>query len=444
MAVESKICLIGDIVLDVCLKSKNTPVKVRLGGIVHAARCLWALNIPYTVAYFATSYLDGSIHDYLQKHGCTERIKLGNVVGAPYLFLIEDAKETGDQGYEFILRDSIQIEYDQEALNLLYSKTFSDFLLISGNYNLVELINNLRGRIHVDLANNLSDFTQLDNLSESLCTAFLSTSSNIFRNYFNGSFTAFANLFSKKTKTLILKENRGGSRGISFENKETACAPSQTQPISNSVGVGDAYCAAFISQSENRTFEEAMCFASWIAAEYALTSFPDDFKTNAQRVIKSKISDLVTLGGTLLPWEERNKLNIYLAAPDFDFIQTEPLNKLAENLSYHNFKPRRPIQENGQMEKDAPKARRQELFSKDMALLEECAILIAVLLYDDPGTYIEIGLASAKGIPVIVYDPYRIASNCILTEIPILISHDLDEIISRVFITASNLIYEQK
>ena len=46
---------------------------------------------------------------------------------------------------------------------------------------------------------------------------------------------------------------------------------------------------------------------------------------------------------------------------------------------------------------------------------------------------IEIGMAVQRGIPTIVYDPYGMADNCMLTESPTLVSCDLDEVISKVF-----------
>jgi len=96
------------------------------------------------------------------------------------------------------------------------------------------------------------------------------------------------------------------------------------------------------------------------------------------------------------------------------------------------------------MEKGASKTRKQELFEKDMTLLGECSMLVAVLLYNDPGTLIEIGLASARGIPTMVYDPYNQAENCMLTELPNLISDDLDEIISEVFIESAKIKNNEK
>ncbi|MBN8671460.1 MAG: nucleoside 2-deoxyribosyltransferase [Chitinophagales bacterium] len=436
---QSNICLIGDVVVDVTLKDANSETKLRMGGIVHAARCLWALNIPFSVGYFAPSYLDAQIHDYLNSLGCTDIIKIGNVVGSPYVFLIEEAKEIGDQGYELLLRDEIQIEYNESNCESLFQKVHNDYLLISGNYDLVKLANQLSGKIHIDVANNIKDIASLCDLKSKLETIFISTSSDIFKASYDDSFLGFTGQFENKTKRIILKENRGGSRGYDFLEKAVTVSNAQTQPIIHSVGVGDVYCAAFVSQYHEKSLKDAMVLSSWIATEYAITTYPDDFKKGVARVIQSKVTDLVNIEGVSLPWEKRNNINIYIAAPDFDFVDTKPINILVDSLRYHNFKPRRPIEENGQMAFDATKARKQEIFSADMKMFDECSILIAVLLYDDPGTLIEIGLAAAKGLPTIVYDPYNRATNCMLTELPRLVTSNLDEVIAEVFIAASKL-----
>ena len=58
---------------------------------------------------------------------------------------------------------------------------------------------------------------------------------------------------------------------------------------------------------------------------------------------------------------------------------------------------------------------------------------IAVLLYNDPGTLIEIGLAAQRKMPTLIYDPLGIAKNCMLVELPTLVSGNLDDIIAKVF-----------
>jgi nucleoside 2-deoxyribosyltransferase len=59
--------------------------------------------------------------------------------------------------------------------------------------------------------------------------------------------------------------------------------------------------------------------------------------------------------------------------------------------------------------------------------------MLAVMLFDDPGTLIEIGMAIQRGMPLIVYDPYRRADNLMLTQLPDLVSDSLDEIMTAVF-----------
>ncbi|MBS1519928.1 MAG: nucleoside 2-deoxyribosyltransferase [Bacteroidetes bacterium] len=438
MISKSKICLIGDVVVDITLKTSEEGIKLRLGGIIHAARCLWALNIEFDVGYFAPSYLDESIEKYLKSLGCNEILKLGTVNGAPYVFLINEAKEVGDQGYEFILRDDIKLEYYSSAIDKLGSNNYDDLLFISGNYEF-DIIKSktTKSRIHIDVANNLTDLSLFKDLTNKLSTLFISTSSELFRNLYKNDFMGFKDHFTDITERLILKENRGGSRAFDFETNELVSVPAQTRPIVHSVGVGDVYNASYICHYPMLTYESALNISSWVAMEYATTTYPDDFKTGVKRILKSNIDELVCMGGVNLPWESRKQINIYIAAPDFDFINTAPIELLVESLKYHNFSPRRPIKENGQMEKDASSTRKRELFTNDIRLLDQCKMLIAVLLYNDPGTLIEIGFAAARSKPVMVYDPYKIAENCMLTELPILVSSDLDEIISQVFIINS-------
>jgi nucleoside 2-deoxyribosyltransferase len=430
------ICLIGDVIVDVSLKSKNIPLKMRLGGIVHAARALWALDIPYVIAYFAPSYLDSHIREYLDEFDCQGYFKLGDTTNCPNVMLIEEVKEVGDQGYEFLLRDNVSISYDEDAINDI--SIYNDFLCISGNYDLVKIVNGLpkHCRISLDVANNVEDISYFDGFKKRLDTVFISTSSSIFKRYYQPSgfnIDEFFSLFKIVSQRIILKESRGGSRGYEFETSQFVQIGSQTGKITHSVGVGDTYDATFIALVDKFGFAESLHYASWIAAEYAKTTYPDDFKKMVERVMKVSAQDLISLGGCILPWENRENGHIYIAAPDFNFVDIRPIDLVFSSLEYHNFKPHRPIKENGQMEANATEARKQDLFNADMELMDKCNMMIAVLLYDDPGTLIEIGIAAERKMPVFVYDPYNRASNCMLTQLPDLVSGDADEIISAVF-----------
>ena len=431
------ICLVGDILTDVTLPSPSQKeYKMRLGGVVHAARGLWAMGVDYAVAYFAPAYIDGQIESYLHEIGCREIHKIGNVTGCPYTMLIREAKEIGNQGYEFLYRDCIKIEYFAEEIRLLAN--FEELMCISGNYDMDIVLARTRPDqlIHIDVANNIRTIDQLSK-ERRFSTLYISTSSDLFHTSFNNIDDFFAQLTPYADK-IVLKENRGGSRAYDVQSGKKYKISSQTSSIVHSVGVGDVYDAVSVS-AQYLKFEDRLCLASWIAMLYAKTTFPDDFKHSVEGVLKIPMHKLNALEGCLLPWEQRTHCNIYIAAPDFDFLDTRPIETLCASLSYHNFVPRRPVKEIGQMSEEATKKERLRLFGGDMSILGECNMLIAVLLNNDPGTLIEIGIAGQRGIPTIVYDPYGIANNCMLTEWPTLLSPDLDEVIARVFDEYSKL-----
>ncbi len=429
------ICLVGDILTDVTLATATTSYKMRLGGIVHAARGMWAMGVEYSVAYFAPSYLDGQIRDYLSHFGCKELYKLGNVTGSPYTMLISEAKEIGNQGYEFLYRDCVSIEYDETELGKVGS--FDELMMFSGNYdmNLVLSYTKASQLIHSDVANNVKQVDQLP-IGRKLNSLFISTSSNLFLNSFTDINEFFASL-TPYAERIVLKENRGGSRVFDTETGQIYSIPSQTSTIVHSVGVGDVFDCAVIAAPAS-SFQERLYLAPWVSMHYAKTTFCDDFKRAVSGILKTPIATLMEYdGGCILPWEIRQRCNVYIAAPDFDFMDTRPVDFLCNSMLYHNFIPRRPILEVGQMSADADKRERQGLFHGDLAILAECNMLVAVLLNNDPGTLIEIGMSIQRGLPTLVYDPYGIATNCMLTESPTLLSNDMDAIISRMFIEYS-------
>ncbi len=428
----SKICILGDVVTDITLPQDGNEIKIRLGGITHCARGLWAMNVSCDAKFVAPNYLSNSIIEYYKHHGANDVTQIGTVTGAPYSFLIGSVKETGNQFYDFILRDQIDINLDIETLDSA-KFNYSDVILISGNFDLELTTKNINKdtKVHIDLSNNIQDFNQLE--EGKYHTIFLSTSSELFKKYYKGSFLDFCKNFEKYCKLLVLKENRGGSRIFDFKNEEHFQIPSITQPIVHSVGVGDVFDACFVSKYREFGIKKAAYLASWLASEYAVTTFPDDFKKGAQRVFKTKIEDILSMGGCILPWEKRPSSHIYIAAPDFDYLDRSKIDLLVDSLSYHNFSPRRPVQENGQLSFESTKGEKALACSKDIELLKQCKLLIVVYINDDAGTLIELGYAAALGIPCLVFDPYNKANNCMLTEVPNTVSSDLDVIISEVF-----------
>src|SRR4051812_30854459 len=114
--------LIGEVYIDLTLTPPGQENKLRFGGVVHAARGLWAANVPYHVAAFAPCYVSASLPAYLNGIGCSRYRQLGQIEGAPNVILIADQAEVGHQGYETLLLDDKKISEDGSDLSWAASK----------------------------------------------------------------------------------------------------------------------------------------------------------------------------------------------------------------------------------------------------------------------------------------------------------------------------------
>jgi nucleoside 2-deoxyribosyltransferase len=440
-----RIRLIGEVCIDVFLHRLPEYRRIRLGGIIHAARTLWALGIDYDLFYLSPQYLKNHIHLQAATYGAQEIKAIGVVEGSPNVMLVSYPKEVGPQGYEMLLNDSHECIYDQKVLSSIQNNdSVSDIVVFNTGFGLTEILSAIaksKAAIHIDIGHNLGDINTLSNLGRLFQTIMVSTSSHNFLYQYGGSVFALRDsMLSHYCEYLLFKENRGGSRFFSSkEPAATILVGSQTRAISHSVGVGDCFDVAYIALRHKYPHTAALTYASWIAAEYASTVNLSHFKKACDRVMSISPEDIIKIEGVSLPWENRQSFNIYIAGPDFDYIDTSPIEFIAECLRYHNFVPRLPVREYGQVDPDDPKQIRNQIFSADMKLMTECKMLIAVLLNNDAGTLIEIGLAVGIGMPVIVYDPYRISNNLMLNQLPCLITSNPDDVIVKLFETLSKV-----
>ena len=438
-----KLCLIGEVIVDVTLTNTNRENKLRLGGIIHAARALWAIDVEYDLMYIAPHYLTQQVTQYASNIGANLVQQIGTVIGAPNVILVEDPTEAGPQGYELLLRSEYECHFNEQTISgALRNNDITDIVIFPGNYDLSKLLTSLQestASIHIDIANGVDEIKVLEVLGRKFDTVILSTSSNLFLHTYSESLENICkDLVGRLCHTFLFKENRGGARlfGEQIQDKFIQ-VQAQVRNVVHSVGIGDCFDVVFLTLKHQLSLQGALTYASWIAAEYASTTYPEDFKDACKRVLSIHEEQIVSIEGVVLPWEKRQETNIYIAAPDFDFVDRTSIDHLVECLKYHNFKPRLPVRENGQMSANATANQKQILFTKDMELISECQLMVAVMIYDDPGTLIEIGLAAGLKIPVIVYDPYRKAHNLMLTQLPNLISANLDEIIAKVFVLAA-------
>jgi hypothetical protein len=309
--------------------------------------------------------------------------------------LIAEPTESGPQGYEYLLREHQRCATDMEALKTAI-KGASDVLMFPGGFDLgqaLQTVGATSANVYVDANFETSASARLKALNRRFETVILSTSSSVFAADYGGDVDKMcADLLDSRGKQVLLKENRGGSRLFNSDGSIIR-VPAQPRKVQHSVGVGDCYDSVYAVMRKTVSDRAALAYASCIAAEYACTTYPELFRDAALAWLAVPEDEIVDIAGTSLPWELRHPIKIYVAAPDFDHVDRGPIDAVAESLRYHNFTPRLPVREHGQMGERAGYERRQSLCDADLRLLDECQLMLAVLLYDDPGTLIEIGIA---------------------------------------------------
>jgi len=433
---DQKVLIIGEVFVESYLDIiyQDTPL-VRLGGIFHSARAFSALKIEYAMAYYAPTYLEEDINYWtciLQGKGC---YKLGNIENAPNVMLINESKETGKQSYTNILKDQAKYLDSNYLKNIINLFKPTDILIYPGRYDfnlLADTLKSFNGKIHIDFHYDYEVVFPVLNFP--LKTAILSTSSILFKENCKGSIVKIREHFKNhEVEFFLIKENRGGSYCQNTLTGKIHEAPAYTIDTMHSVGVGDVYNAIFISSLFINDIEKKMRLASLCAAKYAGTMSFERFKNDVELII-NHFEDFANLEGVRLSWLECEEKNIYLAAPDFVNVDTSPLVKLYDSLSYHNFKPHLPIQENGIVTESTNFSEEKLIYYKDINLLNKCDLLIAVILYNDPGTYIELGMFKQAGKPTIIFDPFLICSNMFAKHTPDFFCTTFDQVINATYI----------
>ncbi|WP_269933493.1 nucleoside 2-deoxyribosyltransferase [Aminobacter sp. HY435] len=435
---DRPLLVVGEIVVDFTSARKNAACKLRLGGIVHAARGLWACGLPYSVAAICPSYLVSQARAYLAAHGCIEFIWLGEVSGAPNVMVIGDATEVSDQGYEDLLRTEKSVTILDVGTSL---SAYAEILVFPGSYDLSAVRPFLAdaARISFDIAYGTNDFSILNEFAGRLTAIIISTSSQLFAR--TGSLSVEPMLDSARklgAEVFLLKENRGGSRLFDLRTHAVEEIPATLSNTVNSVGVGDVYSAVMIG-FHARGWIEAGWRSAKAATVYSQTTFPDDFRRDTKRELALSLKELRDLGGTVLPWHDRPRFQIYLAAPDFSYLHKPEIDRVVEALGYHNFLVRRPVVENGELPLGSLEATLFKTYAADIALLEECSVVFAIPLERDPGTLIEMGMAMAVGKPVVTFDPRRQNENTMVIGGSTSYSNDLDTCLNALFVTLSDL-----
>ena len=424
--------LVGEVFVDFTVTEQGAESTLRLGGIAHAARGFWAVGAAFRAAAVLPEYLVDLTRNYFDSLGCVEFQVLGTVRGAPNVTAIFDATELSDQRYETLLRDEKSVSLREAPLE---GSAGGDALVFPGTYDLERVcaLLPLEIRLHLDVAYDTKDPDDIARLSRRVETVLISTSSDLFRSIHAKGVGDLLDAFGACAPvTLILKENRGGGRMISAATREVEELPAQLGVTTNSVGVGDVFAAAYLVHLGGGSVE-AGWRATYASAAYSQTTSPDLFRTYVQRDLRLTLEEMRDLWGAYLPWERRQETQIYFAAPDFEAGDRAAMDRALASLAYHNFRVRRPVQENGELPPDSDAGTLQKTYEADCTLLSQCDLVFAVPTGRDPGTLVEIGLAIAAAIPVVVFDPLRENANTMVMAGSSHYSGDLDSCLNAVF-----------
>lgn len=426
--------LVGEVFVDFTITPRGSENKLRLGGVAHAARGFWALSQPFRAAIVIPSYLEKTTRDYFKSLGCVELVVMGTVLGAPNVTAIFDATEVADQEYETLLKDEKTVQLNDVSSSL---KQIEDVLIFPGSFSLIDICAMLPSnvRLHLDIAYDIQTPDVLTKLNRSIETVLISTSSPLFTKLSDQSLGGVVAAFTNcKPKYVILKQNRGGTELLDCSNSphHVETLPAQLGTTINSVGVGDVFAAAFLT-----VLPKGVVVAGWratyAAAAYSQTTFPDIFRKYVKRDQHLSLDDMKSLGGTFLPWNIRRSAQIYFAAPDFANANRGALDEALNALEYHNFVPRRPVIEHGELPPNSSAATLLNTYEKDHSLLKKCKLVFAVPTGRDPGTLVEIGLAIEAGIPVVTYDPNSENNNTMVVAGSSFYSNNLDACLNATF-----------
>lgn len=426
------VLVVGEIIVDYTFAQRGAMCKLRLGGVGHAARGLWAAGLEYSVAALCPRYLVDEAKRYLTECGCKEFIWLGDVIGAPNVILIGDVTEVSHQGYEDLMRDTKVVKFHDPLPRL---DGYQRVLVFPGKFDIDALVSAFSEDTHFsfDIAYDLDSLSALEAFKGRILAVIISTSSSLFmklgKDDINGLLEAVRTV---SPAVLLLKENRGGSRLFDLHDGVIEEIPATLGHTVNSVGVGDVYSAVMVGLSY-KGWKEAAWRGCQAATIYSQSTFPDDIKRDMQRGFRLSLDVLQSLGGTVLPWHDRQRYSIYLAGPDFSYVEKQELDRAADSLAYHNFRVRRPIIANGELTRPASEGDLRRTYHMDCQLLKECDIIFAVPLDRDPGTLVEVGMAIEMDKPVITYDPRHENENTMVIVGSSVYSADLDVCLNGTF-----------
>ena len=412
MKTNKRILVVGEVMVDNYVDAQV----VTLGGIMHAAKMLRALETPFALAGIVPSYLSEQFLAVSRQLQAEAAVRFGTVQNCPNVRNVRATKDIFGHDSEELLADIASIQLNSEALEVLI-KDFqpTDIIIYTGKFDYT-VVGKIANGAHIHL--NVCHSLRRSALSPiQLETIMLSTSTTLFKELGH---TVEGVRNHSLAKRMLVKENRGGA--TLFANGEVNEAPAFLTHSAHPA-LGDAYSAAFIATN-------SLHLAAFYVGEYAATL---DFEQFVRHVKAVSEEEILALSGVRVPWDERSHMHIYIAGADFPIKDRTLFEQVDQALKFHNFASHRPIVENGVFTGQEPYHLQQAMYNKDLFLMEKAALTVAVLTENDPGTLVEIGWMDHKRTPTILFDPYKIAHNLFLKKSVTCIVHTVEDVIFETF-----------
>lgn len=138
-------------------------------------------------------------------------------------------------------------------------------------------------------------------------------------------------------------------------------------------------------------------------------------------------------------------VKIYCASPFFTEEELKHVQDVENALSKHTvFSPRKHQLEHHEF---GSRAWRTDVYRNDINHIKWCDVVVAILTqgnYDDVGTAMEVGYATALGKPVVLYNPSGKTLNLMVADALHAYIEDLDELKNYDFETLPIMPYEKE
>jgi sugar/nucleoside kinase (ribokinase family)/nucleoside 2-deoxyribosyltransferase len=216
----------------------------------------------------------------------------------------------------------------------------------------------------------------------------------------------------------LIKCGRWGTVAITSANRELV--PAFLATPASVIGSGDCFAGAVAARLAQG---DSLGQAAHVGAASASLFVERQSNTPSPALADGVAEVLKTRSRCAVDPVAVENLSVYLAGPWFttgESLLIGELEAVLENLGLTVISPRRDI---GQLPQNPTREEILAIGREDYAAVDECALVVAVLDGDDPGTLMEVGYAAKAGKPIIglsslpdvVPQPMRDAANVRVT-----------------------------